>query len=38
MLTVQTNLTDLTYLRTMTDGDADMLQVMLDMLIAEIPE
>lgn len=35
---MQTNLTDLTYLRTMTDGDADMLQVMLDMLIAEIPE
>lgn len=35
---MQTNLTDLTYLRTMTDGDADMLQMMLGMLIAEIPE
>lgn len=35
---MQTNFTDLTYLRTMTDGDAAMLQMMLDMLIAEIPE
>lgn len=35
---METNLTDLTYLRSMTAGDAEMLQVMLDMLIAEIPE
>ncbi len=28
----------LDYLETMTDGDADMMQTMLDMLIAEIPE
>ncbi len=35
---MQTNLIDLTYLHTMTDGDTDMLKIMLDMLIAEIPE
>jgi HPt (histidine-containing phosphotransfer) domain-containing protein len=29
---------NLEYLETMTDGDADMMQTMLEMLIAEIPE
>ena len=28
----------LDYLETMTDGDADMMQTMLDMLIEEIPD
>lgn len=31
-------MTDLTYLHTMTDGDADTLQLMLGMIIEEIPE
>jgi HPt (histidine-containing phosphotransfer) domain-containing protein len=29
---------NLEYLETMTDGDADMMQTMLEMLIAEIPD
>lgn len=32
------NYIQLDYLETMTDGDADMLQTMLEMLITEIPE
>ncbi len=32
------NYIQLDYLETMTDGDSDMMQTMLDMLIAEIPE
>jgi HPt (histidine-containing phosphotransfer) domain-containing protein len=32
------NYIQLDYLETMTDGDADMMQTMLEMLITEIPE
>jgi HPt (histidine-containing phosphotransfer) domain-containing protein len=32
------NYIQLDYLETMTEGDADMLQTMLEMLISEIPE
>ncbi len=32
------NYVQLDYLETMTDGDADMMQTMLDMLIEEIPD
>lgn len=32
------NYIQLDYLETMTDGDSDMMQTMLEMLIAEIPE
>jgi HPt (histidine-containing phosphotransfer) domain-containing protein len=38
MLVINYQYIQLEYLETMTDGDADMMQTMLDMLIMEIPE
>lgn len=38
MLVINYQYIQLDYLETMTDGDPDMMQTMLDMLIMEIPE
>jgi HPt (histidine-containing phosphotransfer) domain-containing protein len=38
MLVINYQYIQLDYLETMTDGDSDMMQTMLDMLIIEIPE
>lgn len=38
MNTITLTYVQLEYLESMTDGDAEMMQTMLDMLIAEIPE